>query len=195
MLCCPSFDTNEWTWNASLQEILCGSTCKWLPSGTKTTRWFCSFALSRTSLSSSSPSRTNRLKVRHLGRGHGLLATCKLGRVPLVTLVLPEWLHQYSAPVGSYWTRRGVKAVPGREPSIMGLRADMLYAWDLLIQEISTRQDWPTTASCSNRIKADITVNWGWLRSKVTGHLRAAGNVTVLSRNFVFCKFFNLWDR
>lgn len=53
------------TLHASLQEVPCGSTCKWLPSGTKTTRWFCSSAPSRTSLSSSSPSRTNRPKVRH----------------------------------------------------------------------------------------------------------------------------------
>lgn len=47
-----------------LQEVPCGSTCKWLPSGTRTTRWFCSSARLKTSPSSSSPSKTKPQKVR-----------------------------------------------------------------------------------------------------------------------------------
>lgn len=47
----------------SLQEVQCGSTCKWLPSGTRTTRWFCSSALLRTSRSSNSPLKMKPLKV------------------------------------------------------------------------------------------------------------------------------------
>lgn len=45
------------------QEVPCGSTCKWLPSGTRTTRWFCSSARLKTSPSSSSPSKTKPQKV------------------------------------------------------------------------------------------------------------------------------------
>lgn len=45
------------------QGVQCGFTCKWLPSGMRTTRWFCSSALLRTSPSSSSQLKTKRLKV------------------------------------------------------------------------------------------------------------------------------------
>lgn len=69
--------------------------------------------------------------------GHTQLRT-----VPLVILAGASWMAPpIFSPGWQLFNQEGVKAAPGREPSIMGLRADMLYAWDLLIQEISTRQD------------------------------------------------------
>lgn len=52
-----------WHFPVYLQEVRCGSTCRSLPSGMKTTRWFCFSAPSRTSLFSSSPSRMKAPKV------------------------------------------------------------------------------------------------------------------------------------
>ena len=50
----------------SLQERRCGSTCRWPPSGTRTTRWSCSSAPLKISPSSSSQSRTRPPKVSSL---------------------------------------------------------------------------------------------------------------------------------
>lgn len=48
------------------QEPLCGSTCRWPPSGMRTIRWSCSSALLRISLSSSSPLKMRPPEVRTL---------------------------------------------------------------------------------------------------------------------------------
>lgn len=56
----------------SVQEVQCGSTCKWLPSGTRMTKWFCSSALLRTSPSSSSRSKMKPQKVSVSGEAGAL---------------------------------------------------------------------------------------------------------------------------